>query len=66
MFLNLYFILENKDIRLYKRAGILWIHELCKEPSMPVEFLLSRTGYKSPDKIFDYWAPCKVAAAEFK
>lgn len=66
MFLNMHFILENKDMRLYIPAGILWIHELCKEVSMPLEFLLSRTCYKYPDKIFDSWTPCKVTAAEFK
>lgn len=66
MFLNMHFILESKDIRLHKCAGILWINELYKEPSMPVEFLCSRICCESPDKIFDYWAPCRVAAAEFK
>lgn len=28
--LNLYFVLENKGIRLHKGIGILWMHELCK------------------------------------
>lgn len=30
LFLNLRFVLENKDIKLHKGVGTLWIHELCK------------------------------------